>query len=76
MLDTQTDDQFNLGKVFVTVAEAIPDREFIVSSQRRLTYGQALDRSRRLASYLASQGLGEVTERDQLAGHELSLIHI
>ena len=76
MLDTQTDDQFNLGKVFVTVAEAIPDREFIVSSQRRLTYGQALDRSRRLAAYLASQGLGGVIEREGLAGHESGQDHV
>ena len=76
VLDTHTDDQFNLGKVFVTVAEEIPDREFIVSSQRRLTYGQALDRSRRLASYLAAQGLGSVTERDALSGHESGQDHV
>ena len=76
MLDTHTDDQFNLGKVFTTVAEAIPDREFIVSSQRRLTYAQGLDRSRRLASYLASHGLGKVTERSELAGHASGQDHV
>ena len=73
--------EFTLATVFAAVADAHPDREAIVFRDRRLTYAQVVDRSRRLARVLADAGLGARSERDGLGGHEshvdhLSLIHI
>ena len=70
MHDISTEDQFNLGTVFNTLADTIPDKEAIVVGDRRLTYAQTAERSRRLASILTSRGLGAHTERSELAGHE------
>ena len=70
VIDTQTDDQFNLGTVFLTLAETVPDRDFIVVGERRHTYAETAERSRRLASYLASHGLGVHRERAELAGQK------
>ena len=67
---------FNLGQVHETVSAAIPDRECIVWGDRRLTYAQVTDRSRRLATYLHRQGLGAHTERSELAGHESGQDHL
>jgi fatty-acyl-CoA synthase len=68
--------QFNLARVFDTVAEAVPDREAIVWGDRRITYAQLADRSHRLATYLRSRGLGVRTERYGLAGHESGQDHL
>ena len=62
--------EFTLTKVFDTLVETVGDRECIVWKDRRLTYGQVAERSRRLASFLHDQGLGLRTEREGLAGHE------
>ncbi|MGW0176563.1 acyl-CoA synthetase [Rhodococcus sp. NPDC003322] len=62
--------QFTLPAVADAVAAAIPDRELIAFGDRHLTYAQVADRSRRLATYLRSRGLGCRTERSQLAAHE------
>jgi fatty-acyl-CoA synthase len=43
---------------------------------RRLTYGEVAERSRRLASYLHAQGLGVRTERAGLEGHESGQDHV
>jgi len=69
-------EQFNLGTVFESVAEAIPERECIVWGERRLTYADVRDRSRRLASYLHRHGLGSATERATLAGHQSGQDHL
>jgi fatty-acyl-CoA synthase len=76
VIDTQTDDQFNLGTVFLTLAETVPDRDFIVVGERRHTYAETAERSRRLAAYLASHGLGVLRERAELAGHESGQDHV
>ena len=52
------DEEFNLGQVFETVAATIPEREAIVWGDRRLTYADLRDRSRRLATFLHRHGLG------------------
>ena len=58
--------QFDLGTVHEVVARAIPGRECIVWGERRLTFGEVTDRTRRLASYLHGRGLGLHTERSGL----------
>ncbi|HEY8546841.1 MAG TPA: acyl-CoA synthetase [Acidimicrobiales bacterium] len=68
--------QFNLAKVFDTVAGAVPDRDAIVWKGRRWSFAELADRSRRLATYLHGRGLGVHTERDQLPGHESGQDHL
>ena len=69
-------DQFDLATVSEVVAAAIPDREAIVFGDRRLTYADLAERTRRLASYLHAKGLGCRTERSELAAHESGQDHI
>ncbi len=63
--------QLTLVAAADAAAAALPDRELVVQGDRRFTYAQIADRSRRLASYLRSRGLGCRTERSALAGHEV-----
>ncbi len=68
--------EFSFAQVFDTLASAMPDRELLVWRDRRLTYSQVHERSRRLAGYLHSRGLGCRIERDGLAGHESGQDHV
>jgi fatty-acyl-CoA synthase len=68
--------EFSFAQVFDTLASAMPDRELLVWRDRRLTYSQVHERSRRLAGYLHSRGLGCRIERDELAGHESGQDHV
>jgi acyl-CoA synthetase (AMP-forming)/AMP-acid ligase II len=68
--------QFNLTQAFDTLVETLGDRECIVWRDRRLSYADVADRSRRLASYLHAQGLGVRTERQGLLGHESGQDHV
>ena len=56
--------QFNLATVFETLAETLGDRECFVWRDRRLSYAQLAERSRRLAAYLHGRGLGVRVPRD------------
>lgn len=68
---------FNLASVHEAIAAAIPDRECIVFRDRRLTWAQVTDRTRRLANALASAGLGARAEgRTGLGGHESHEDHL
>ena len=73
---TQTAVQFNLAKAFDTLVESLVDRECVVWRDRRLTYGQVSERSRRLASYLHGRGLGLHHERAELQGWESGQDHL
>jgi fatty-acyl-CoA synthase len=68
--------QFNIGRVHETVAAAVPERECIVWGNRKLTYRDVTERSRRLASYLHRAGLGVRTERRDLNGWESGQDHL
>ncbi|CAJ1496034.1 acyl-CoA synthetase [[Mycobacterium] burgundiense] len=70
------DVQFNLALAQEAVSAAVPDREYLIWRDRRFTYSQLTERSRRLASYLHQRGLGARVERDQLAGHESGQDHV
>ena len=67
---------FNLATVNEAIAEAIPDREAIVFRDRRFTYRQFTDRTRRLANFLVDQGLGLHTERAALKDWESGQDHL
>jgi fatty-acyl-CoA synthase len=71
-----SDEQFNLGLVFETVAATVPEREAIVWGDRRLSFADLRDRSRRLAMFLHERGLGASSGRDGLEGHESSQDHL
>ncbi|HPX37326.1 MAG TPA: acyl-CoA synthetase [Mycobacterium sp.] len=67
---------FDLSTVFRTVAETVPDQQFFIWRDRRLTYAQMDARIDGVAHYLTSQGLGCHIERDQLEGHQSGQDHI
>ncbi len=71
-----TDEQFNLARVFATVAAAVPERDAIVWRDRRLSFGAVEERARRLASVLHGHGLGVHRERSTLANHESGQDHL
>jgi acyl-CoA synthetase (AMP-forming)/AMP-acid ligase II len=62
---------FTVPAVVDAVAAAAPDRELITQGENRYTYADIVDRSKRLASYLHSRGLGCHTERSALKSHEV-----
>jgi fatty-acyl-CoA synthase len=68
--------QFNLTRAFDTLVETLADRECLIWKDRRLTYAQVAERSKRLGSYLHARGLGVRTERAGLAGHESGQDHV
>ncbi|WP_329407873.1 acyl-CoA synthetase [Nocardia vinacea] len=63
--------QFTLIGAADAAAAALPDRDLIVQGDRRHTYAQIAERSKRLAAYLHSRGLGAHTERATLDNHEV-----
>ena len=74
--DPPTTVQFNLAKAFDALVESLADRECIVWRDRRLTYAQVAERSRRLASYLHGRGLTVQRERSELQGWESGQDHV
>lgn len=68
--------EFNIGLAHELLADALADQEVLVWRDRRLTYGQLADRSRRLATYLHQAGLGAHRERSELANHESGQDHV
>jgi len=68
--------EFHLAEVHEAVERAVPDRECIVFRDRRLTYADVGDRSRRLANVLIDHGLGTAIDRSTLAGHESGQDHL
>jgi len=67
---------FTLADLNEAIANAIPDREAIVSPRRRLTWREMQLRSRRLANLLISSGLGCHRERDALEPWESGQDHL
>ena len=62
--------EWTIGAVLDAIAEADPDRLMTVCGTRRSTFGESAERTRRLANYLAGQGLGAHRERADLANWE------
>ncbi len=72
----QLDGQFPVALVHETIAASRPDDICLVYRDRRLTWHEMTDRTRRLANYLIAEGLGCHIERDKLAGHESGQDHL
>jgi 3-oxocholest-4-en-26-oate---CoA ligase len=68
--------EFNLAAVHEAVEAEVPDRECVVFRERRLTYRQIGDRTRRLANALRERGLGSVRDPADLAPHESGQDHL
>jgi fatty-acyl-CoA synthase len=66
----------NLAALHEAVAAAVPGRECIVFRDRRLTWADVTDRSRRLAAVLRAAGLGCRRERAELANWESGQDHV
>ena len=60
----------NLARLHEAIAETIPDRECVVFRDRRLSWAEFTERSRRLAAVLSEAGLGCHTPRSELAAPE------
>ena len=69
-------ESFNLAILNERLAESMPDRECMVFGERRLTYAEVAERSRRLADYLRKEGLGEATDRQGLPGWRSGQDHL
>ncbi len=71
MSEPSTAPEFAFPEVFDAVADAIPDRDLVIFGDRRFTQREIADRSRRLATYLRSRGLGVHTDRADLTGDQV-----
>jgi len=58
--------EWTLGAVLDAITDAVPDRVMTVCGDRRSSYAQVSDRTRRLANFLASKGFGAHRERESL----------
>ena len=67
---------FNLAEVIRAVAKAVPTREALVYDDNRLTYAAFMSRVDRLASALASRGLGHHTDRSSLKNWQSGQDHV
>ena len=66
----------NLAFLHEAIAAAIPERECLVFRDRRLSWSQVSDRTRRLAAVLRAHGLGCRHEREGLANWESGQDHV
>ena len=67
---------FNLAEINEAIAAAIPDRECLVFRDRRLTWREFNQRTRRLANFLISRGLGCHQPRAGLQNFESGQDHL
>ncbi len=68
--------QFSVAEVHEAIAATRPDEVCLVFRDRRLTWADLTDRTRRLANHLLAAGLGCHVERDRLHGHESGQDHL
>ncbi len=67
---------FNVGDIHEAIAATRPDELCLVFRDRRLTWADVTDRTRRLANYLHSHQLGCHTERSELHGSQSGQDHL
>lgn len=69
-------EQFTVGRVHEAIARTRLDQECLVFRDRRLTWSQVTDRTRRLANFLNAQKLGCHTEREFLRPEQSGQDHL
>jgi 3-oxocholest-4-en-26-oate---CoA ligase len=62
--------EWTIGAVLDVIAEVVPDRTITVCGDRRRTFAETADRTRRLANFLAAKGFGAHRERAGLQNWE------
>jgi fatty-acyl-CoA synthase len=62
--------EWTIGAVLDVIAEVIPERTITVCGDRRRTFAETADRTRRLANFLAAKGFGAHRERASLQNWE------
>ena len=62
--------EWTIGAVLDVIAEVIPDRLITACGDRRSTFAETADRTRRLANFLADRGFGAHRERAGLQNWE------
>ncbi|MGZ4807008.1 MAG: AMP-binding protein, partial [Ilumatobacteraceae bacterium] len=65
-----------MAEIHEAIAATRPDAECLVFRDRRLTWAQVTERTRRLANHLIDSGLGVHFERPGLARHESGQDHL
>ena len=68
--------EWTIGAVLDAIAEVIPDRLITVCGDRRSTFAETADRTRRLANFLAGRGFGAHRERPSLQNWECGQDHV
>ena len=58
--------EWTFGAILDAIAEAVPDRVMTICADRRSTFAESADRTRRLANFLAGKGFGAHREREAL----------
>jgi len=66
----------NLAAIHEAIAEVAPDRECLLFRDRRYSYADVTDRTRRLAAVLRAHGLGCHRERSELQNWESGQDHV
>lgn len=62
--------EWTIGAVLDEIAVAVPDRTMTICADRRSTFAESAERTRRLANFLAGRGLGVRRERADLSNWE------
>ena len=62
--------EWTIGAALDVIAEVVPERAITVCGERRRTFAETADRTRRLANYLAANGFGAHQERAALQNWE------
>ncbi|MGB0111808.1 MAG: acyl-CoA synthetase [Ilumatobacteraceae bacterium] len=68
--------EFSLAEVHEAIAASRPDADCLVFRDRRFSWAEITERTRRLANHLIGEGLGVTTERADLLGHESGQDHL
>src|SRR5580693_2253386 len=58
--------EWTLGAILDAIAQAVPDRVMTICAERKSTFAESADRTRRLGNFLAGRGFGAHRERDAL----------
>jgi len=66
----------SIAEIHEAIAATRPDEECLIFRDKRFTWSEVTHRTRQLANYLASQGLGCHVERNQLQGWETGQDHV
>jgi fatty-acyl-CoA synthase len=67
---------FSVAEIHEAIASTRPDQDCLVFRDRRLTWADVTERTRRLANHLIGAGLGCHTERTELLGHQSGQDHL